>query len=428
MKALLSKSFNNRYFLIFWCITAAFGAYFCMYAFRKPFTTGLYESYTLFGWRYKSILIILQVIGYMISKFIGIKVISELKASHRIFLIVFLIVTAELALVLFALIPFPYNTLFMLMNGLPLGMVWGVIFSFLEGRRVTEFIALGLSINLIIGSGILKTIYLYLQAWTMNNEFWLPALIGIIFLPIFIFFVWMLAQIPPPDTEDVDARKERIPMSKQQKKDILIEFSWGFWAIVILYVLLTVMRDFRDNFAIEIWKELQISIPKNTFMVSELTIGLFVLGLMLTVGFIRNNDKAFRYIHCLILLGIIACGSITWAFQQGFLNAFTWMIGLGIAFFLPYLLIQTLYFERFIALFRLQANAGFFVYICDSWGYFGSVLLMIYREFFINSLSFLEVLIYLAYVVSLACFILWTISIFFFLRKQQNQLLITKPI
>lgn len=153
MKALLSNGFKNQYFLIFWCITAAFGAYFCMYAFRKPFTTGLYESYQLFGWRYKSILIILQVIGYMISKFIGIKVISELKATQRIYLIISLIVLAEISLFFFGLIPFPYNTGFMLLNGLPLGMVWGVIFSFLEGRKITEFIVLGLSINLIIGSG-----------------------------------------------------------------------------------------------------------------------------------------------------------------------------------------------------------------------------------------------------------------------------------
>ena len=27
-----------------WCVVAAFGAYFCMYAFRKPFTAGAYAE------------------------------------------------------------------------------------------------------------------------------------------------------------------------------------------------------------------------------------------------------------------------------------------------------------------------------------------------------------------------------------------------
>ena len=62
-------------------MVASFGTYFCMYAFRKPLSTGVYTSYTLFGIGYKTCIIISQVLGYMLSKFIGIKVISELRAS-----------------------------------------------------------------------------------------------------------------------------------------------------------------------------------------------------------------------------------------------------------------------------------------------------------------------------------------------------------
>lgn len=139
---------------------ASFGAYFCMYAFRKPFNTGLYEEFELWGMGYKTVLIISQVAGYMISKFLGIKVISELRASQRIRLILELILFAEGALLGFGLIPFPFNFVLLFFNGLPLGMVWGVVFSFLEGRRATEIISFGLSISLIVASGILKTIYL----------------------------------------------------------------------------------------------------------------------------------------------------------------------------------------------------------------------------------------------------------------------------
>ena len=62
---------------------AAFGTYFCMYAFRKPFTAAQFTDVTVYGLTFKSVLVTSQVIGYSISKFIGIKVISEMKASRR---------------------------------------------------------------------------------------------------------------------------------------------------------------------------------------------------------------------------------------------------------------------------------------------------------------------------------------------------------
>ena len=185
---------------------AAFGTYFCMYAFRKPFNAGTYEGFTLWDMDYKAILIIAQVLGYMTSKFIGIKVISELKAHKRKKLIIGLILFAESALLLFGLVPHPYNFVFLFLNGLPLGMVWGIVFSYLEGRMFTETLAMGLSISLIISSGFLKTIYFYVQAaLPLISEFWMPAVIGIFFLPLFLLFVWMLSVIPAPSAEDIVA-------------------------------------------------------------------------------------------------------------------------------------------------------------------------------------------------------------------------------
>ena len=159
MKFLKHLLDTSKPFFIAWCMIAAFGTYFCMYAFRKPFNAGTYEGLTLWGGSYKIVLIISQVIGYMLSKFIGIKVISELKAASRSQLIIGLILFAEIALLLFGLIPHPYNFVCLFLNGLPLGMIWGIVFSYLEGRRFTEILAIGLSVSLIVSSGMLKTIY-----------------------------------------------------------------------------------------------------------------------------------------------------------------------------------------------------------------------------------------------------------------------------
>ena len=64
---------------------AGFCCYFSMYAFRKPFSAATFDAVA--GWTftldYKIALVLAQVAGYALSKFIGIKVISELSPARR---------------------------------------------------------------------------------------------------------------------------------------------------------------------------------------------------------------------------------------------------------------------------------------------------------------------------------------------------------
>src|SRR5262245_47998797 len=121
-----------------WCVVAAFGAYFCMYAFRKPFTPSTYEGDRLGEVGYKTVLVTAQVLGYTLSKFLGIKFIAELTPQRRVASLLGLIGLAQLALLLFALTPAPFNFPWLFLNGVPLGMVFGLVLSFLEGRRRSE--------------------------------------------------------------------------------------------------------------------------------------------------------------------------------------------------------------------------------------------------------------------------------------------------
>jgi hypothetical protein len=79
---------------------------------------------------------------------------------------------------------------------------------------------------------------------------------------------------------------------------------------------------------------------------------------------------------------------------------------------------QVALFERTIALFRMKANAGFFVYICDATGYLGSVGLTLYKEFFMSGLNWSKLLINFSYAQSAVSLgILFFTVIFFYRRK-----------
>ena len=420
---MIQPHFLNRSRILFiaWCLVASFGAYFCMYAFRKPFNTGLYDEPALWGIGYKTILIISQVAGYMVSKFAGIKIISELKARSRIKLILSLILIAELSLLFFGLIPQPYNFIFLFINGLPLGMVYGVIFSFLEGRRFTEMIAMGLSISIIVASGLLKTIYIELQLlFPMVSEYWIPSFIGLLFLPLFILFVWMLASIPEPTQEDIQLRTKRAPMTNVDKRNALKEFAFPIFCFVICYCILTTVRDYRDNFTIEIWNEIDIGWASDVLFKTEMISGFIVLIVIGSLSWIKSNAIAFRATNLIILTGFLLSGISTLLFKINIIGGFYWMLLIGLGIFLSYTTIQAVLFERMIALFRVKANAGFFIYICDSVGYLGSVALLLYKEFFMREISWSKVLIQFLYIQSILGVVLLGFSALFFYRHARS--------
>ncbi|MCC6289437.1 MAG: hypothetical protein IT249_16280 [Chitinophagaceae bacterium] len=418
IKRLLTTS---KPFFIIWCMLAAFGTYFCMYAFRKPFNAGTYEGLTLWDIHYKTILIISQVFGYMLSKFMGIKVISELKSTSRTKLIIGLILFAETALLLFGLVPHPYNFVCLFLNGLPLGMIWGIVFSYLEGRKFTEILAIGLSISLIVSSGILKTLYFDVREWfPAVSEFWMPFVMGLIFLPLFFLFVWMLSVIPAPTEEDMRARSPRLPMNNEDKRNVFRNYGWGVLCYIILYTFLATLRDFRDNFAVEIWNEVDVHFNKNVFTQTEAIASVIVLVTIGSLSAIKSNIKGFWSVNGIIAIGFAISGMATLLFQLHKISPFLWMFLLGTGLFLAYMPMQIALFERMIAFFRIKANAGFFVYMCDSIGYLGSVVLMLYKEFFMKDLKWSMVLIKFTYLQSILSLILLAVACIFFIKTARR--------
>lgn len=211
----------SQLWLVIYATSAAFMTYFCMYAFRKPFTVGSFEQDQVTPLLdFKVALVIAQVLGYALSKFIGIKVVSEISANKRAISILLLVLTAEVALVLLAILPGNWKLLAMFCNGLPLGIIWGLVFSYLEGRRVTEVLGAGLCVSFIVSSGIVKSVGQFLILDMGVNEYWMPAVTGLLFLAPLFISVYFLSKTPPPNAEDEAQRKKRELMSHQDRLNL----------------------------------------------------------------------------------------------------------------------------------------------------------------------------------------------------------------
>ena len=402
---------------------AVFITYLSMYAFRKPFTSAQYADYILWGIDYKIILIIAQLVGYTLSKYFGIKIISELSASKRTITLIFLMAFSWLALLFFGIVPAPYNLPFMFLNGLPLGMIWGVVFSYIEGRRHTELLGVAMASSFIISSGIVKGVGSYLLINLQVSEMWMPFFTGLLFLPILFLGIYLLHSLGNPDEGDVLARTERKPMDAAERKAFFKRFAPGIIFSIIIYVCLTIFRDLRDNFAVEFWKSFGIENIPSLLVLSELPIALFVILIIGSMIFIKNNKQAFFFNFYILLFGGVLLLLSTILFSNDLLSPTVWMILVGFSMYLPYIAFHALFFERWIAYFKIKSNIGYLMYIVDAAGYLGSTLVLLFKNFSNVDYSWVAFFIVTAFVTSILIILLTIANYFYF--KNQDKLILT---
>ncbi|MCZ2474711.1 hypothetical protein G9H61_04600 [Aquirufa ecclesiirivi] len=374
------NSFISQWFTHpLWSMVAAFGCYFCVYGFRKPFTAGLYEEQFWFGIPWKSVLISSQIAGYMLSKCGGIFFVSSIAWSKRIQAIVLSVFIAELALLGFGLAPRPWSILFLVINGLPLGMIFGYIQGFLEGKKNTELFIASLGASFILADGVSKSVGKFLLN-TGVSETWMPCTAGLLFSLPFLFFVWMLQQIPKPTKEDMADRSERTPMSSLDRNRIIKSLGPGILGISLLYLFASLLRGIRSDFAPEIWEYLGFQSIPSLFTQTEIWVTVGILMINGSLVFIKNNVRAFFLSMGIIMLGFILL-IISGTLGLHYLNPFWLIVLTGFGIYLPYLTITTSIFERMLAISKHKANIGFLMYIVDSTGYVGYNLLLLCSGF-----------------------------------------------
>lgn len=376
-------------------VTAAFGAYFCMYGFRKPFTAASYAQLGLWGFSYKFLLVTSQVIGYTISKFLGVVIVSGIRPERRIRTILLLIGFAQLALLFHAITPSPWNITFLFLNGLPLGMVFGLVLGFLEGRRLTEALTAGLCASFIVADGFSKSV----GSWLLTlgiGQFWMPFAAGLLFTPPLLLFTWMLNRIPPPTSHDVSHRRSRPPLVGRERRQLFLNYATGLTLLISAYLLLTILRGVRADFAPEIWQGLGYAQQPGIFTRSELIV---MVGVILANGLavlIHSNRRAFFTALGTAFVGFVLAGVGLVGWHNGSIDGFTLMVLLGLGLYLPYVAVHTTILERLIAMTEDRGNLAYLMYLADSFGYLGYVGVMLARETIATNDDFIHFFLTLA--------------------------------
>lgn len=421
MSILKPKQISGNAFQIgLYAAITVFLTYTMVFGFRKSFTVATFDGITIAGYSYKTILVISQMLGYMLAKFYGIKYISELKRHGRGQIIIYLTSISWLSWLLFALVPAPFNILFLFINGFPLGMLWGVVFSYVEGRRSTDFIGATLAVSFIFASGFVKTVGAWLMLTFQITELWVPFFTGLVFAGPLLLFVYLIERIPPPDEQDISFRMNRVPMLAADRKKFVKMFLPGLVACILIYVFATIFRDMRDNFSAEMWKEMGFFDKPELFAKTETPITIIILVLIGSMVLIRDSFKALMLSHLFIGIGFILAGVSSFMFAGENITPVWWMTLVGLGLYMVYIPFNSVFFERLIASFKHTGNVGFLIYLADSFGYVGSVGVMLSKEIFKVQLNWVTFFSNSVIILSVVGLLLTVFSSVYFLTKYRS--------
>jgi hypothetical protein len=379
-----------------------------------------YAGLHFLGIDYKIWLVMSQTAGYTLSKFFGIKFIAELKHKNRTLSILKFIGIAWIALLFFAIVPPPFNIIFLLINGFPLGIIYGLIFSYLEGRKSTEFLGAALSSSFIFASGFTQSAGKFILIRWNVDQWWMPWVTGLVFLLPLLIFTWLLEKTPQPTKEDIVLRTQRKPMNRKERIEFIKTFFPGLLMLLIVYVMLTIIRDYRSNFADNIWKETGFANNISLFTKTEIPSSILVLVIMSLLVYVKKNIRALLINHFLIIMGFVLSLSGTLLYIYNQISPVWWMTINGIGLYMGYVPFNCMLFERLIASFRYVSTAGFIIYVADSFGYLGSDVLLLIKNFGNANISYSDFFVKMIFGISALGTGLTIFSSIYFRKKYQK--------
>jgi hypothetical protein len=187
---------------------------------------------------------------------------------------------------------------------------------------------------------------------------------------------------------------------------------------VVVYFFLTAYRDFRDNFGVEIFKDLNVPENAALFTKSEILVAFAVMAAMAGLNLIKDNLFGLIGAYVLMTGGLLLLGFGTLLLDRGILNGFWWMVVMGLGSYLAYVPYNSVLFDRLMATTRFTGTAVFAIYLADAVGYTGSVGVQLFKDLAQTETSRLAFFRGFTYFLSVVGTRLLVLSCIYFARKQ----------
>ena len=240
-------------------------------------------------------------------------------------------------------------------------------------------------------------------------------------MPLLVFMGYMLKRLPQPTEEDIALRNERVTLDGNGRKRLFRGYAPILTLLFVGNFMLLVLRDIKEDFLVNIIDVSTIS--SWLFAQVDGMVTLIILGIFAMMSLINSN---YRVLQVLLAMVIGGAGTISYlAFNYDALQLPTlyWLFLQSLSLYIVYLSFQTLFFERFIACFKIKGNVGFFIATIDFIGYTGTVCVLLFKEFCSPDINWMEFYNQFSGWVGIVCSIAFIGSAIYLLKKNQKLLL-----
>ena len=215
----------------------------------------------------------------------------------------------------------------------------------------------------------------------------------------------------------IPGRNEILPQYTEFRTSVqLVRRFLPFLAAVFgANLLLTVMRDIKEDFIVRI---IDVStITSWTFAQTDTLATVLMLAIFALLAGVRNHLRVLCTLLGLSVAGMFALSFIGARCDELQIPVVEWLFLQTFLIDIAYLSFQTIFFERFIACFRIAGNVGFFIITIDFVGYVGTLGLLGFKELAHADMDWTTFYNGLNFYVGLACGLAFLFSIGYLLVK-----------
>lgn len=188
---------------------------------------------------------------------------------------------------------------------------------------MTDILASLLGVSMVISSGTAKSVGLYVMNHLHVNEFWMPALIGGVALPLLLLLGCALNKLPEPNKEDIAMKSERETLNGQQRRELLWHLCFS-QHVFVANIAIVVLRDIKEDFLVNIIDVTAYS-PWLFGLQIDSVVTLIILGIFGLMVFVKDNLKALSVLFGLIIVGMIAMSVVSFGQDRFRLSPVTWL-------------------------------------------------------------------------------------------------------
>ena len=202
-----------------------------------------------------------------------------------------------------------------------------------------------------------------------------------------------------------------------------MEIIPAVYAILIMLfaanLLLTIQRDVKEDFIVCIIDVSTIS----SWAFAQID-SIATLVLLATFALLATTYDHLKVLCILLILSTLGMGTLAFLginFHHINLPTTIWLFGQSLCLDMAYLSFQTIFFERFIACFKIRGNVGFFIITIDFVGYLGTLALLLFKEFYASHIDWQSFYNHMSFWIGIVCCIAFMGSFVYMIQAKKRK-------